>query len=337
MTERHEPGAPTTGTVDPRPAATRLVEPSADGDAPTVADAPTVGERAMVARSLGLQGALNARDLGGYRTADGRSVRHGVALRSDALHRLSTEDLEILSGLGLRQVVDLRGLAEVRENGADRVPGLPVARIDEAEHSATPCTVVPDSPDGVVLHHLPVYSEQYDIYVALRDALASRDAAAQRALLGDGAGEAMMVGLYRWFVTDAGARERYARVLRLLAEPGGTPLLFHCTAGKDRTGWAAALLLTALGVDRDTVFDDYLLTNERHAVIVERVMNAFGTKRIMDEPELMMPVYRAEPAYLEAAFAEVADGWPSFDDFLADGLGLDDSARRGLRANLLDG
>ncbi|WP_055586221.1 tyrosine-protein phosphatase [Streptacidiphilus griseoplanus] len=303
------------------------------------AEAGTVGEdtpeQAMVARSLGLEGALNARDLGGYRTGDGRSVRHGVALRSDALHRLSAGDLDTLSALGLRQVVDLRGLAEVRENGPDRVPGLPVAEIDAAEHSATPRTVVPDSPDGVTLHHLPVYAERYDIYVALRDALASRDAAAQRALLGDGGGEALMTGLYRWFVTEPVARDRFSRVLKLLAQPGGTPLLFHCTAGKDRTGWAAAVLLTALGVDRDTVFDDYLLTNERHAVIVERVMNAFGTRRIMDEPELLMPVYRADPAYLEAAFSEVENGWPSFDAFLTDGLGLDDALRKALRSALL--
>ncbi|MGA5701987.1 tyrosine-protein phosphatase [Peterkaempfera bronchialis] len=295
----------------------------------------TVGEQPAAARSLGLSGALNARDLGGYRTADGRTLRHGTALRSDALHRLSAQDLDTLRTLGLRQIVDLRGLAEVRENGPDRIPGLPVAEIDAAEHSATPMTVTPDTPDGVTLHHLPVHSDAFDIHVALREALAGRDSTSQRALLGNGGGEAIMTGLYRWFVTDAGARDRFARVLRLLARPGGTPLLFHCTAGKDRTGWTAALLLTALGVDRDTVFDDYLLTNERHAALVDRLMDGFGTRGIMAEPELILPVYRAEPAYLAAAFAEVESGWPSLDAFLTDGLGLDDSVRRGLRANLL--
>ncbi|MCD0482362.1 tyrosine-protein phosphatase [Streptacidiphilus sp. ASG 303] len=322
MTDRQQPPAEAVAT------APSGVE--AASGAPAVADRPA-------ARSLGLGGALNARDLGGYRTADGRTVRHGAALRSDALHRLSAEDLEALSVLGLRQVVDLRGLAEVRENGPDRVPGLPVAEIDAAEHSATPMTVVPEDPDGVTLHHLPVYSHHFDIYVALRDALAGRDPASQRALLGDGGGEAIMTGLYRWFVTDEDARGRFARVLRLLAQPGGTPLLFHCTAGKDRTGWTAAVLLTALGVDRDTVFDDYLLTNERHAVLVERIMEAFGTRGVMEEPELLLPVYRAEAAYLEAAFAEVEAGWPDFDGFLADGLGLGDDVLRGLRANLLEG
>ncbi|MFJ6212151.1 tyrosine-protein phosphatase [Streptomyces sp. NPDC092296] len=307
---------------------------------PLPADAtgnPTPGQREMAARSLGLRGAANARDLGGYRTSDGRALRHGVALRSDALHRLTGPDLDTLTALGLRQVVDLRSLAEVRENGPDRVPGLPVAELDAAEHSAEPVTVSPPEPGGVTLHHLPIYSEHFDIYVALRDALAARDPAAQRALLGDGGGAAIMDGLYRWFVTDAVIRDRFARVLRLLAQPGGTPLLFHCTAGKDRTGWTAALLLTALGVDRDTVFDDYLLTNERHSGIVTQIMDSFGTRGIMQEPELILPVYRAEPAYLAASFAEVEAGWPSFDAFLVDGLGLDDSVRDGLRANLLTG
>jgi protein-tyrosine phosphatase len=289
----------------------------------------------QVARNLGLGGALNARDLGGYRTSDGRTLRHSVALRSDALHRLTSQDLTVLTDLGLRQVVDLRGLAEIRENGPDRVPGLPIAEIDTVERSEEPVTLVPDGADGVTLHHLPIYARDFDIYVALRDALAGRDPASQRALLGNGNGAAMMTGLYRWFVTSAEARERFAQVLRLLAQPGGTPLLFHCTAGKDRTGWTAALLLTVLGVERGTVFEDYLLTNDRHAALVERILDGFGTRGVMEEPELILPIYRAEEMYLAAAFDAVEAGWPSFDAFVADGLALDRGVVDGLRRNLL--
>ncbi|WP_431679479.1 tyrosine-protein phosphatase [Kitasatospora sp. KL5] len=287
------------------------------------------------ARSLGLRGAVNARDLGGYRTADGRTVRPGAALRADALNRLTEDDLHALADHGLRQIVDLRSLDEVREAGPDRVPGLPTAEISAAELSATPVTVERTAADGITLHHLPVFARDFDIYVALRNALADRDADKQRALLGHGKAEAMMVGLYRWFVTDAVARDRFATVIRLLAEPGGTPLLFHCTAGKDRTGWTAALLLTTLGVDRDTVFDDYLLTNERTAAIVEHVVDSFGTRGLMEEPALLLPVFRADRSYLDAAFEEVAAGWPTFQDFWRDGLGLDGAVLDGLRANLL--
>ncbi|WP_380286007.1 tyrosine-protein phosphatase [Kitasatospora purpeofusca] len=263
------------------------------------------------ARSLGLFGAVNARDLGGYRTAEGLVLRAGVALRSDGLNRLTDEDLGRLTGLGLRRIVDLRSPDEVREAGADRIA------------------------DGVALHQLPVFAADFDIFATLREALADRDPHKQRALLGGGRADAMMTGLYRWFVTDRIARERFAGVLRLLADPDGAPLLFHCSAGKDRTGWTAAVLLTALGVDRETVVTDYLLTNERSAAVVEAVLEGFRARGLMHEPELLLPVFRAERRYLEAAFAEVETGWPDFGAFWADGLGLDGAVLAGLRANLL--
>ncbi|MDH6111648.1 protein-tyrosine phosphatase [Kitasatospora sp. MAP12-15] len=289
-----------------------------------------------VARTLGLRGAVNARDLGGYRTAQGRLVRHGVALRSDGLNRLGDEDMELLATLGLRQIVDLRSLDEVREAGPDRVPGLPVADIAAAELSAEPVTVRRTTPDGITLHHLPLFAADFDIYVALRDALADRDPVKQQDLLGDGKAAEMMIGLYRWFITDPLARERFATVLRLLAAPDGPPLLFHCTAGKDRTGWTAALLLTALGVERETVFEDYLLTNTRSGALIEQIVDSFGTRGLMQEPKLLLPLFRADRRYLEAAFTEVAAGWSSFEDFWQTGLGLDDTVLAGLRENLLE-
>ncbi|MFE0458164.1 tyrosine-protein phosphatase [Kitasatospora sp. NPDC058965] len=295
-------------------------------------EVPAVDE--LAARSLGLPGAVNARDLGGYRTADGRVLRVGVALRSDGLNRLTEADHAAFAELGVRHVVDLRSLDEVREAGPDRVPGLPVADITSVEYAAEPLSVT--APDGgVTLHHLPVYAAGFDIYVALRQALADRDPVKQRELLGDGRAAEMMTGLYRWFVTDPVARSRFATVLRLLAAPENPPVLFHCTAGKDRTGWTAALLLTALGVDRSAVFEDYLLTNVRSGALIDTILDSFHTRGLMQEPALLLPLFRADAAYLEAAFAEVAAGWPSFEEFWRAGLGLDDAVLDGLRANLL--
>ena len=327
MTEQQTVITELEGAI-PAPEITAAHAPGAPSDSP--------GETAA-ARSLGLHGAVNARDLGGYRTADGRALRHGRALRSDGLNRLTDADLDVLVAHGLRHIVDLRSLDEVREAGPDRVPGLPVAEIAAAELSATPLTVEPAGEGGITLHHLPVFAADFDIYVALRDALADRSAEKQHALLGDGRAAAMMVGLYRWFVTDAVARTRFAAVLRLLAAPDGAPLLFHCSAGKDRTGWTAAILLTALGVDRDTVYADYLLTNERSAAIIETIVDSFGTRGLMREPALLLPVFRADRGYLDAAFDEVAVGWASFKEFWQDGLGLDEGVLQGLRANLLTG
>ncbi|MDH6703489.1 protein-tyrosine phosphatase [Kitasatospora sp. MAA19] len=301
---------------------------------------PEPAGTALVGRSLGLRGAVNARDLGGYRTAGGRVLRRGVALRSDGLNHVIAEDLAPLRALGLRRVVDLRSLDEVRETGPDRLPGLPVADLAAAAPAVTAGTAVTveaAAPDGVTLHHLPLLAKDFDIYATIRSALADRSPQKQRALLGEGRAAAMMVGLYRWFVTDPVARQRFAILLRLLAAPDGPPLLFHCSAGKDRTGWAAALVLTALGVDRETVLADYLLTNERSAPVVRRVMGDLEARGLMREPRLLQPVFRADPGYLAAAFDEVGAGWSDFDAFWRDGLGLDAAVLAGLRANLLDG
>ncbi|MFI9360289.1 tyrosine-protein phosphatase [Kitasatospora sp. NPDC053057] len=274
---------------------------------------PEPARAILVGRSLGLRGAVNARDLGGYRTAGGRSVRGGVALRSDGLNHVTAEDLDPLGALGLRAVVDLRSSEEIREAGPDRLP------------------------DGVATHHLPLLAMDFDIHLMLRSALSDRSPRKQRSLLGNGRAAAMMTGLYRWFVTDPVARERFAALLRLLADPDGVPLLFHCSAGKDRTGWAAALVLTALGVERETVLADYLLTNERSAPVVDRVLEDFGSRGLMREPELLLPVFRADRDYLDAAFAEVEAGWSGFDAFWREGLGLDEDVLTGLRTNLLVG
>nr|WP_033258840.1 tyrosine-protein phosphatase [Kitasatospora sp. SID7827] len=252
--------------------------------------------------------AVNARDLGGYRTADGRTVRGGVLLRAEALSRLGADDLALLGALGLRHVVDLRSLDEVRHLGADRVPGLPEAVLPA--DAAAVLSVPAAGGLGPDLHHLPVFSADFDLYVELRRVLGSGDPAALHAVLGDGRGGAMMASMYRWFVTDPVARSRFAAVLRLVAEADGAPVLFHCTAGKDRTGWTAALLLTALGVDPAAVRADYLLTNERSAAGIAAV-----------DP-LLRPLFRAEESYLEAAFEEVARGWSGFEHFWEDGLGL---------------
>ncbi|PXX54107.1 protein-tyrosine phosphatase [Nocardia tenerifensis] len=122
--------------------------------------------------------------------------------------------------------------------------------------------------------------------------------------------------LYRAFITAPGANEGFAAVLHDIIDTDGA-VLFHCTAGKDRTGWTAAVLLTLLGVDRDTVNQDYLLSNE------------FRNARADD------PMNGVQQSWLDAAFDQANKTYGSFDDYVRDGLKLTDDDRTALRAKLL--
>ncbi|MGS2805243.1 tyrosine-protein phosphatase [Nocardia sp. MW-W600-9] len=124
-------------------------------------------------------------------------------------------------------------------------------------------------------------------------------------------------GLYRAFITAPGANEAFAAVLRDIIAADGAGVLFHCSAGKDRTGWASAVLLTLLGVDRDTVTADYLASNTYR--------NAAPTD----------PLNGVQQSWLDAAFDQASQSYGSFDGYVRDGLGLSDAEVTALRAALL--
>jgi protein-tyrosine phosphatase len=177
-------------------------------------------------RLLALEGTLNFRDLGGYVGLEGRTVRWGQVFRSDALHGLTAADLSVVGELGLRAVYDFRRTVECERQPTVMVDGVPIVRVcvgDDVENG-------PELIDQILDGSLPEADDQFviDMYVSM--------------------------------LTEAASI--FGSLLTALAEPDGLPALFHCTAGKDRTGLAAAMLLTVLGVSRDHVLDDYCLTNE---------------------------------------------------------------------------
>jgi protein-tyrosine phosphatase len=131
-----------------------------------------------------------------------------------------------------------------------------------------------------------------------------------------------MLAIYRWFVTAPAARSAFGTALRRIAAASG-PLLFHCSAGKDRTGWLSAVLLGALGVDRATIVEDYLLTNEVTAPDIATVLELLNSRRGVP-PEVVQPVLSAAPEYLDAAFTAVDEEYGGLDGYLRDGLDLDD-------------
>src|ERR1700751_1592376 len=169
------------------------------------------------ARHVGLDGAVNVRDVGGYQSSYGLQVMRGRLFRGDALSQLSGLDVERLDGLGLRTVIDFRTPGEVLLSGADRPPFR-----------------------GDVVT-LPVGGGDLGAAYAL---IASGDHERQRRELGDGRAAEFMVEINRGFVADARQREAFGAALRVVCAAGRLPLLYHCSGGKDRTAWMPALVFT---------------------------------------------------------------------------------------------
>jgi protein-tyrosine phosphatase len=239
-----------------------------------------------------LEGGSNFRDLGGYRTADGATVRRNAVFRSAHLGGLTGADRNALGRLGVRTVVDLRGVNEAAE---------------------TPHLV-----DGVGCRIVGAHIEP-GVGEKIRDAVAS-GTATPHVVMG------YMTDHYRDYPRRCAPGFR--TLFMTLSDGRHRPLVFHCTAGKDRTGFASALLLTLLGVPWDTVIEDYLRTNELWIGHIGRY------------PELDIDtraaIVEARRPYLEAAFQVVRSDFGSPEAFAEKALGLDRAARERLRADLLE-
>jgi protein-tyrosine phosphatase len=145
-----------------------------------------------------------------------------------------------------------------------------------------------------------------------------------------------MHAIYRWFVTDPAAQRGFADAVRAIATAGGHPVLFHCSAGKDRTGWLSAVLLELLGVDRETIAADYLATNGYAQATNNAIMEAMRARGTVVDRDVLLPVFEARAEYLAAAYTQVDRDYGGMDGYLRDGLGLDGAVRSQLRAVLLE-
>jgi len=253
-------------------------------------------------RQIPLRGSTNFRDLGGYATADGRQLRWGRVFRSDSPARLTDADLADIAKLGLRVVCDLRRDDE-RADAPSRLAGdLPGEATPEVLH----LSAGPRGHSGVLRQMLE------------DDATTAADL------------HANMCGLYSAYPIEN--RDVWAELMaRLIAED--VPLLFHCAAGKDRTGFAAALVLSAVAVPRETIFEDYALTNELWRPVLRETGEEIGMPRFT--PEVSDVLLRAHPEYLQAAFDSIEREFGDVAAYLRTGLDLDDADLARLRALLL--
>jgi protein-tyrosine phosphatase len=242
-------------------------------------------------RKLTLAGCVNFRDLGGYPTADGRSIRWRRLFRADGLTRLDEDDCAQLADLGLATVIDLRTVGEVEQRG--RFPEV----VFEVDYHHLPLTdVLPPTED------LSRYDEP-----------------------------AFVTSRYQQLFSEGSSS--LAQAVRVLAEPGALPAVFHCSAGKDRTGILAALVLGFLGVPRDVIVEDYALSAEAMIALLERLKQEYADA--VDEVERYAPaVISVSPRTMAAFLDSLEREHGTFDD-LASSLGVTDAVER-LRASLLE-
>ncbi len=160
------------------------------------------------------------------------------------------------------------------------------------------------------------------------------DPAAALALLGDGRGTAMWTRHYRDFVGLPTARAAYGRLFRAVAGEAHRPALFHCSTGKDRTGWAAAAFLLLMGVSRDLVAEDFLLSERLLRPIIAGVTRSFEKKG--GDAELLRPIFGVHREYLEAALDEMRRRLGSVECYFADGLGGGPATQRAIREAFIE-
>jgi protein-tyrosine phosphatase len=250
-----------------------------------------------VDRSLGFASVANLRDIGGYRTADGRTVRMGRLYRAASLAYVSDEEQARLAALGIRLVCDLRSEHEIA--GA------------------------PDkTPPGAEYWHLPMLQ------------VADRWREAARMIFVPHYLDSLLVRVYIQMIDHQ--HERLASIYRRLGQPEALPALVHCTAGKDRTGVTVALLLRFLGVPREAVLADYSQTNHAYDYIQNlstdliRSLERLGLRR-----QDIMPLLLANPATLAAALDHVEARYGSVDAYFSDALRLAPAEIDALRSQFL--
>ena len=250
-------------------------------------------------RVVDIPGSINLRDFGGYESRFGGRVRKGVLFRSGMMSDLDSEAQQQLLDLGIELICDLRHDYERR---SEPTP-FP---------ASNPRTVhIPIDPGSHIATHANKFIDVMD----------------------NAARRAFMVSINRDLATDHATDYRQVFDLLLNLDRG---FLIHCTAGKDRTGFGAAIILLALGVSRETVFEDYLFTNvvmDFESFNLPRLQQRFGDHLTLEDAREISGV-REE--YLEAALAEVERLHVSLENYFIEALGLNNSNLERLREKYLE-
>lgn len=264
---------------------------------------------------IGLEGQPNFRDLGGYKTSDGRTLREGLLFRSGELPRTTDADLETLERLGVRTVVNFLTEGEIEYRGPDRLPA------------------------GVREISLPITGDINGIPDAANKLVEARKSGDFRSFPPE------FNPLIHEELVGGMADPQYTQLFEILSDESNYPVVFHCSHGIHRTGTAAALVLTALGVPWEIVREDYLRSNKTRAAEVSPRMeelNELATAIEMTPGEraenaaAIEAFYLLEPAYIDASRAKAEERFGGLDGYIGKGLNQSPAELEKLRMLLLE-
>lgn len=250
-------------------------------------------------RVLQLKQAINVRDMGGYETEDGRFVKWGKLYRGDQLSKLEQEDIQLLENIGLRSIADYRSKHE--------------------------CTLNPNKVIGTVKYIFfcdpkSSFSEAAANVIDLHEENVKMVQELERgeidARFVNGKGERVILS-YQDMVLSEASKDAYGRLLKACADPEHTPLLHHCRGGKDRTGFGAMMLLLLLGVKREQIIEDYIMTG-----VIRKARNQLKFEQYreltdnQDYLDYLMSMIETRREYIEAGIDKIASLYDSIDDYL---------------------
>ena len=264
-------------------------------------------EAAVPPQSIRLTGVGNARELGGYKAEDGRTIRHGLLLRTAKLSGATEEDIQrLISEYHLTVVVDFRGNDEIENNPDPDISGARNLNLQIIDKEDDP---LPEE-----------MAAEIDALMAQNGEISKLDMLRMAIKYGTFSDQ-----MYVDFLSSDKGKAGYCQLFdELLDLPDGQAILFHCTEGKDRTGCAAMQILYALGVDEDTIMEDFLLTNVYNAALIEedrRMLEAEGISE--EEMETYLPMMdQVNPAFMSAAIAWMTESFGSPLGYIIQELGV---------------
>ena len=270
-------------------------------------------------QSLGLSGVNNARELGGYAAADGKKVKKGTLLRTAALGKATNEDIrKLCDEYHLATVIDLRMSREVTANPDPEIEGVKNVNLgimDEKTMAEKMSALTPADMEGIDMN----------------DPVGRLKLAIKAGIVGD--------QMYIDFLSSDQGKEGYKKMFEeLLAVPDGGSLLFHCTQGKDRTGCAAMLILSALGVDEETIINDFMLTNTYNAKLISsQRKELIDAGYSGDELQTLMSAKdEVNEQYMRNALVWIKENYGSVEGYITDALGITDDQINTLKAKYLE-